>query len=74
MPRACHCGDQRAAARDTSAPLVVHETMHWLERCSGKGIDFDHSDPVVWEEARASAQRAVILAHEGRGTSSDRAL
>jgi hypothetical protein len=54
--------------------LVVHETMHWLERCSGKGIDFDHSDPVVWEEARASAQRAVILALEGRGTSSDRAL
>ncbi len=45
--------------------LVVHETMHWLERCSGKGIDFDHSDPRVWQQARGNAQRAVILALEG---------
>lgn len=54
--------------------LVVHETLHWLERCSGKGIDFDHSDPRVWREARADAQRAVILALEGRDPTRDRAL
>ena len=46
--------------------LVVHETMHWLERCSGKGIDFDHEDERVWTEARAVAQRTVVLALQGR--------
>jgi hypothetical protein len=40
--------------------LVVHETMHWLERCSGKGIDFEHEDPRVWQDARLVAQRRVI--------------
>lgn len=39
--------------------LVVHETMHWLERCSGKGIDFDHADARVWHGARLVAQRGV---------------
>jgi hypothetical protein len=39
--------------------LVVHETMHWLERCSGKGIDFDHADQRVWRGARLLAQRDV---------------
>ena len=39
--------------------LVVHETMHWLERCSGKGIDFDHADPRVWAGVRVTAQREV---------------
>jgi hypothetical protein len=39
--------------------LVVHETMHWLERCSGKGIDFDHADQRVWRGARLVAQRGV---------------
>jgi hypothetical protein len=39
--------------------LVVHETMHWLERCSGKGIDFDHVDPRVWADVRVEAQREV---------------
>ena len=39
--------------------LVVHETMHWLERCSGKGIDFDHADMRVWRGARLVAQRGV---------------
>jgi hypothetical protein len=39
--------------------LVVHETMHWLERCSGKGIDFDHADRRVWNGARLVAQRDV---------------
>jgi hypothetical protein len=39
--------------------LVVHETMHWLERCSGKGIDFDHADQRVWRGARLVAQRDV---------------
>jgi len=46
--------------------LVVHETMHWLERCSGKGIDFDHEDERVWQEARSVAQRAVVLALQSR--------
>jgi len=40
--------------------LVVHETMHWLERCSGKGIDFDHADVRVWHGARVEAQRTVV--------------
>jgi hypothetical protein len=40
--------------------LVVHETMHWLERCSGKGIDFEHADQAVWEDARADAQETVV--------------
>ena len=39
--------------------LIVHETMHWLERCSGKGIDFDHADRRVWNGARLVAQRDV---------------
>lgn len=42
--------------------LVVHETMHWLERCSGKGIDFDHADERVWTDARVRAQRDRQLA------------
>jgi hypothetical protein len=46
--------------------LVVHETMHWLERCSGKGIDFDHEDARVWQDARAVAQRTVVLALQSR--------
>lgn len=41
--------------------LVVHETMHWLERCSGKGIDFEHEDARVWAGARVRAQRDVTL-------------
>jgi hypothetical protein len=39
--------------------LIVHETMHWLERCSGKGIDFHHVDRRVWNGARMVAQRDV---------------
>lgn len=46
--------------------LVVHETMHWLERCSGKGIDFDHEDALVWQGVRVEAQRAVLLALQNR--------
>jgi hypothetical protein len=46
--------------------LVVHETMHWLERCSGKGIDFDHEDSLVWQGARLEAQRAVLAAMQTR--------
>jgi hypothetical protein len=46
--------------------LVVHETMHWLERCSGKGIDFEHADQLVWEEARADAQETVVAQLETR--------
>jgi hypothetical protein len=40
--------------------LVIHETMHWLERCSGKGIDFDHEDARVWHGARLVAQRGML--------------
>jgi hypothetical protein len=47
--------------------LVVHETMHWLERCSGKGIDFDHADTKVWQGARMDAQRAVIMQQQASG-------
>jgi hypothetical protein len=54
--------------------LVVHETMHWLERCSGKGIDFDHEDPEVWQGARIEAQRAVIVALQERDSTGKRAL
>lgn len=54
--------------------LVVHETLHWLERCSGKGIDFDHADERVWSGARSGAQRAVILAQQGRGGGPERDL
>ena len=54
--------------------LVVHETLHWLERCSGKGIDFDHEDTRVWNRARSGAQRAVILAQQSRGAIAEREL
>ena len=54
--------------------LVVHETMHWLERCSGKGIDFDHADALVWQGARVDAQRAVILALQEHGAARDRVM
>lgn len=54
--------------------LVVHETMHWLERCSGKGIDFDHEDPEVWQGARVEAQRTVIVALQERDSTGKRAL
>jgi hypothetical protein len=46
--------------------LVVHEAMHWLERCSGKGIDFDHADDGVWQHARLEAQRTVMASLEER--------
>ena len=51
--------------------LVVHETMHWLERCSGKGIDFDHQDHAVGQGARREAQRSVMasLRERERGRS-----
>lgn len=39
--------------------LVIHESMHWLERCSGKGVDFDHEDGRVWQGARMVAQRIM---------------
>jgi hypothetical protein len=54
--------------------LVVHETMHWLERCSGKGIDFDHEDQEVWQGARVEAQRAVIVALQERDSTGKRAM
>ena len=44
--------------------LVVHETLHWLERCSGKGIDFDHADTRVWEDVRMMAHRLL----DGKGS------
>jgi hypothetical protein len=54
--------------------LVVHETMHWLERCSGKGIDFDHADELVWQGARIDAQRSLIAALEERTRGRDRPM
>ena len=54
--------------------LVVHETMHWLERCSGKGIDFDHQDATVWQGARLEAQRTVILALQDRDHGRNRTM
>lgn len=36
--------------------LMIHESMHWLERCSGKGIDYHHEDERVWLGARHVAQ------------------
>lgn len=49
--------------------LVIHETMHWLERCSGKGIDFDHADARVWHGARLVAQRGMLRLFASRYTS-----
>jgi hypothetical protein len=54
--------------------LVVHETMHWLERCSGKGIDFEHQDATVWQAARLEAQRTVILALQDRDRGRNRTM
>jgi len=27
----------------------IHGGLHWLEDCTGKGVDFDHEDPRVWD-------------------------
>jgi len=40
--------------------LIIHETMHWLERCSGKGVDFEHADMRVWQDARLLAERMLL--------------
>jgi len=40
--------------------LIIHETLHWLERCSGKGIDFDHSDAYVWTKVRGAARHIAF--------------
>lgn len=45
--------------------LVIHESMHWLERCSGKGVDFDHEDERVWQGARLVARR-IMFENESR--------
>jgi hypothetical protein len=42
---------------DHQRMLVIHESLHWLERCSGKGIDFDHADERVWVKVKGQAQR-----------------
>ena len=41
--------------------LIIHEAMHWMERCSGKGIDFEHEDERVWLSARLMAQRLLRM-------------
>lgn len=41
---------------DRQRMLVIHETLHWLERCSGKGIDFKHADERVWLYVKGRAQ------------------
>ena len=29
--------------------LVVHEALHWLGSCTGRGIDYEHQDNYVWQ-------------------------
>jgi hypothetical protein len=45
--------------------LVIHEAMHWLGGCSGKGIDHDHVDDFVWRGVMRVAQHR--LAQGGHG-------
>lgn len=49
----------RLQPEDHRRLLVIHESMHWLERCSGKGIDYDHADARVWDSARHVARRLL---------------
>jgi hypothetical protein len=28
--------------------MIVHESLHMLEACSGRGIDYLHEDPILW--------------------------
>lgn len=35
--------------------LVVHEAMHWLGDCSGRGIDHAHADERVWQGVLVTA-------------------
>ena len=49
----------RLQPKDHQRQLIIHESMHWLERCSDKGIDFDHEDDRVWRGARFVARRLL---------------
>lgn len=40
--------------------LVIHEAMHWLGSCSGKGIDYDHEDTLVWRGVMSAAQARLL--------------
>lgn len=40
--------------------LVIHEMMHWLEQCSGKGIDHRHADKRVWQGALEEAEKIFL--------------
>lgn len=35
--------------------LVIHEAMHWLGDCSGRGIDHAHADDRVWQGVLVTA-------------------
>jgi hypothetical protein len=40
---------------DEESEIVAHETMHWLQQCSGRLPDDDpeHADPAVWDSGGA---------------------
>lgn len=47
--------------------LVVHEAMHWLGDCSGRGIDHAHADDRVWHGVLVTATQRLHEASRGHG-------
>lgn len=45
--------------------LVVHEAMHWLGDCSGRGIDHAHADDRVWHGVLVTATQRLHEASRG---------
>ncbi|MCG8554241.1 MAG: hypothetical protein MJD61_02975 [Proteobacteria bacterium] len=45
--------------RDHRRRLVIHEAMHWLGHCSGKGIDYGHADVRVWQRVLGVAEQRM---------------
>lgn len=45
--------------------LVVHEAMHWLGDCSGRGIDYAHVDDRVWQGVLVTATERLHDAERG---------
>lgn len=37
-------------------PFLIHEGLHWLEWCTGNGIDHTHQDSLVWGPQGLRAQ------------------
>lgn len=50
--------------------LVVHEAMHWLGDCSGRGIDHAHADDRVWQGVLVAATERL---HEAGDVDAGRA-